>query len=75
MAAWTLTEAREHLEYWKKLDIQLTQTGQYFVFSTRTRQDVHAKEVRANLKFFGDLVETLEAGSSGGSRFVQVVPR
>lgn len=74
MAAFTLEEARKHLEAWKKADLALSQ-GRSYQIGTRSLTRVDLKDVREQIEYFARLINQLEStGRARSPRLRRVVP-
>ena len=74
MAAWTLTQAREHLNAWLQADIA-TATGKQYKIGSRTLTRADAAEIRERISFWEAEVTRLESGRGRGARVMRVIPR
>lgn len=73
MAAWTLQQARQHLDAWLAADLAVS-TSQEYRIGTRWLTRADLREVRQQIQFWRNEVAKLEQGRTG-ARIMRVVPR
>lgn len=76
VAAWTLEQARRHLEAWMEAEIAVT-TGQKYQIGTRELWRADLGQIREQIKFWGNEVSKLENANKrkGTNRIYRAVPR
>ncbi len=74
MAAWTLAQARQHLDAWLGADIAIA-SGKSYKIGSRTLTRADASEVRERILFWEAEVARLEANRKRGARVLRVIPR
>lgn len=73
MPAWTLQQAREHLQAWMEAELTIS-TGQMYRIGSRELTRADLAQVKERIQFWSQEVARLERGS-GGARVMRVVPR
>lgn len=76
MAAWSLEQAKQHLQAWMEAELKVT-TGQSYSVGTRQLTRANLSEITEKIKFWANEVEKLEARKNhrGTNRVYRVVPR
>lgn len=76
MPAWTLEQAKQHLQAWMQAELAVT-TGQSYRIGTRQLTRANLGEITNQIKFWGNEVNKLEAyvKRKGTNRVYRVVPR
>lgn len=72
--AWTLDEARKHLQTWLDAELAVA-TGQSYKIGSRSLTRANLSDIMAQIKFWRNEVARLESGASGGARVLRAVPR
>ncbi len=60
MAAWSLEQAKQHLQAWMEAELKVT-TGQSYSVGTRQLTRANLSEITEKIKFWASEVEKLEA--------------
>ncbi|MCL6456502.1 MAG: DUF6148 family protein [Gorillibacterium sp.] len=74
MGAWTLQEARQHLQAWMNAELAVS-TGQRYRIGTRELTRADLGEITKRIQFWSNEVTRLEKGRESGARVLRVVPR
>ncbi|WP_044736645.1 DUF6148 family protein [Geobacillus kaustophilus] len=74
MGAWTLQEAKQHLQAWMEAELAVS-TGQRYRIGTRELTRADLSEIAKRIQFWSNEVIRLERGRVGGARVLRVVPR
>ncbi|KZL88704.1 DUF6148 family protein [Clostridium magnum] len=76
MAAWTIQQARDHLQAWMEAELKVT-AGQSYSIGTRQLTRADLGQINEKIKFWANEVEKLEARQQhrGTNRVYRVVPR
>lgn len=76
MAAWTLEQAKKHLEAWMEAEIAVT-TGQSYTLRSRQLTRANLSDINKQIQFWANEVNKLEAQSKrrGTNCVYRVVPR
>ena len=76
MPAWTLEQARQHLQAWMEAELKVT-TGQSYSIGTRQLTRANLSDISEKIKFWANEIEKLEARSQhkGTNRVYRAVPR
>ena len=73
--AWTLEEAKQHLQAWMEAELAVSITGQRYKIGSREITRADLPEIRRQILFWRNEVDRLVRGRSGGARVMRVVPR
>lgn len=76
MAAWTLEQAKAHLQAWMEAEISVT-SGQSYQIGTRQLTRANLSEISDRIMFWGNEVTKIENQQkrNGTNRLYRVVPR
>ena len=74
MAAWTLEDARLHLQAWLEAELAVS-TGQKYKIGSRELTRANLTEIHEKIVFWRNEVTRLERGRGPGARVLRVVPR
>jgi len=76
MAAWTLEQAKQHLNAWMEAELKVT-TGQSYTIGTRQLTRAGLGEISEKIKFWANEVQKIETQqkNKGTNRVYRVVPR
>ncbi|MDA3732378.1 DUF6148 family protein [Niameybacter massiliensis] len=75
MAAWTLEQARTHLNAWLEAELTVT-SGQEYTIGSRRLTRANLKEIREQIVFWKNEVEKIEVSSKkkARNRIYRIVP-
>lgn len=76
MAAWTLEQAKEHLQAWMEAELKVT-TGQSYTIGRKQLTRANLTEISEKIRFWSNEVIKLEnqQKKNGTNRVYRVVPR
>lgn len=76
MSAWTLEQAKQHLQAWMEAEIKVT-TGQSYSVGTRQLTRANLNDISEKIKFWANEVEKIQVRQQhrGTNRVYRVVPR
>lgn len=76
MAAWTLEQAKEHLQAWMEAELKVT-TGQSYTIGRKQLTRANLTEISEKIRFWSNEVIKLENQQKkrGTNRVYRVVPR
>lgn len=74
MPAWTLEQAKQHLQTWLEADAACA-TGQSYKIGTRSLTRANVSEIAERIRFWRREVEKLSNKRKGSARVMRVVPR
>jgi hypothetical protein len=74
MVAWTIDEAKQHLQAWMEAEMAVS-TGQRYRIGTRDLTRADLGQISERIRFWSNEVARLESGRRAGARVMRVVPR
>lgn len=76
MAAWTLDQAKEHLQAWMEAELKVT-TGQSYTIGRKQLTRANLSEISEKIRFWSNEVVKIEnqMKNKGTNRVYRVVPR
>lgn len=76
MAAWTLEQAKEHLQAWMEAELKVT-TGQSYTIGRKQLTRANLSEISEKIRFWSNEVVKIEnqMKNKGTNRVYRVVPR